>query len=116
MKGYQVLLALLCINYIYSVTLRCAYNENASKETCNAGLSDDDKNDGYMYCCYLRYKIYTEQKEEKRCKPVTEFQYKNIDYLLKYIKIFELGSDDINLECGSNFFKFSFLSLILLLL
>jgi len=116
MKGYLVLLALLCINYVYPVTLRCDYNENPSKETCNAGLSDDDKNEGYMYCCYIRYKRIKDKTEKKTCKALTEYQYKYIDDFIKFYELFEVETDDFNVECGSNFFKFSFLSLILLLL
>jgi len=115
MKAYQVLLALLCINYIYSETIRCNDIENPSKEVCNAGLSDKDKEKGYMYCCYLRYKRTTDKEERKSCERLSEYQYKNLDEYVKFYKLFEIESDDFNIECGSTFFKFSVLSLILLL-
>ena len=116
MKIYQVLLILLCINYIYSVTVDCRRVENPSKETCNAGLSEEDKERGYKYCCFVRYKELGDNEEKTECEPITEYQYKNIDEYVKFYKLFEIKSDDFNIECGSNFFKFSFLSLILLLL
>ena len=116
MKTYQVLLALLCINYIYSETVRCDEFDNPSKEVCNAGLSDKDKERGYLYCCYIRYKRPRDKEERKSCQPLTEYQYKNLDEYIKYYKLFEVDSDDFNIECGSTFFKFTVLSLILLLL
>ena len=115
MKSYQVLLALLCINYIYSETPRCKHIENPTKEACNSGLTDEDKKNGYMYCCYARYKR-ADGKERTDCVGLTDYQYKSIDDYVKYIKLIEIENDDLNIECGSIFFKFSFLSLILLLL
>ena len=116
MKIYQVLLILLCINYIYSVTVDCRRIENPSKEACNAGLSEEDKEDGKKYCCFIRFKRPGETKDETLCRAITEYQYKNIDEYTKYYRVFELSTDDFNIECSSIFFKFSFLSLILLLL
>jgi len=115
MKSYQVLLSLLCINYIYSVTLSCTDVVNPTKEACNAVLSGEDKEKGYMYCCYVKYKVAGDNKEIERCRGLTEYQYKNIDDYVKYNKIYHSRSDDFNVECSSIFFKFSFLSLILLL-
>ena len=117
MKSYQVLLSLLCINYIYSATLSCTDVENPTKEACiNAGLSAEDIERGYMYCCYIRYKVAGDNKERERCRRLTEYQYKNIDDYVKYYKLLDIGNEDFNVECSSIFFKFSFLSLILLLL
>ena len=116
MKIYQVLLILLCINYIYSVTVDCRRVENPSKETCNAGLSEEDKEDGKTHCCFIRFKRSGAPKDETLCSAITEYQYKNIDELAKYFSLFEIATDDFNIECSSIFVKFSFLSLILLLL
>ena len=116
MKSYQVLLALLCINYIYSEAPTCMDVEKPTKEACNAALTDEDKKDGYMYCCYAKFKYSGYEKEEAECVPFTEYRYKNIDDFIKYIKLMEFKSDDLSIDCSSNFFKFSFLSLILLLL
>ena len=117
MKSYQVLLSLLCINYIYSATLSCTDVENPTKEACiNAGLSEEDKERGYMYCCYVKYKYAGNNDIRERCRRLNEYQYKNIDDYVKYYKLLDIGNEDFNVECSSIFFKFSFLSLILLLL
>ena len=116
MKSYQVLLSLLCINYIYSATLSCDDVEIPTKEACiSAGLSGEDKERGYMYCCYIRYKKAGNKKERETCEKLNEYQYKNIDDYVKYNKLLETETDDFIVECSSIFLKFSFLSLILLL-
>ena len=116
MKSYKVLLLLLCINYIYSVTLSCSEVIDPTKEACtNAGVSEEDKERGFMYCCYLKYKEARDKKEREKCKRLTEYQYNNIDDYVKYNKLLETETDDFSVECSSIFLKFSFLSLILLL-
>ena len=114
MKIYQVLLLILCV--IYPVTLYCNGVRNPSNETCKAGLTEEDKQNGDKYCCFVRYKRTGATGDEKVCRAITEYQYKNIDEYGKYYSIYLLGTDDYNIECGSIFFKFNFLSLILLLL
>ena len=116
MKIYQLLLILLIINYIYSESVSCSNTHNPTQERCKAALYPEDLERGYKYCCFVRYKELGDNEEKTECEPITEYQYKNIDEYVKFYKLFEIKSDDFNIECGSNFFKFSFLSLILLLL
>ena len=110
MKLYQVILISLSISFV----LNCG-SANPSKDNCIQSLTDYDKNQGITHCCYFRYKA-EKQDEVKSCVDFNKYQF---DHLTKYLKntvYFEVGTEDVNLECGAAYFKLGLLSLILILL
>lgn len=111
MKTYLFILALSCLGFIHSSGEGCDgdYLENVSKETCNNALSEYEKKGGYEKCCYMRCKIG--EYEGKSCLRLTKYQFEHLNF--KDMK-FECGSEDFNIECDSNYFKLSLLSLIFL--
>ena len=112
MQTYLFILTLLCLGFIHSSGEGCyriSY-ENPSKETCNNALSEDEKKYGNEKCCYMKCKINGKEKES--CESFTKYQFEHLNFKdLKY----ECGSDDgFSIECDSNYFKLSLLSLIFL--
>ncbi len=112
MKSYQILLIALCILWVKA----CLSGEPNTKEDCHNSLSEKDKEKGYSHCCF--YRVKRENKEEKDCIPFTQYQYDHFSVITKNkdIVFMYVGTEDINLDCGSAFFKLSLLSIILLLL
>ena len=111
MKTCLFILALLCLGFIHSSGEGCSLisYENSSKETCNNALSEYEKKEGYEKCCYIRCK--RGENEHKRCESFTKYQFEHINF--KDAK-YDCGSEDFNIECDSNYFKLSLLSLIFL--
>lgn len=111
MRLYQVIVLLLCV----AIALNCdTTSSNVTKESCNNGLTETEKNNGYTHCCYVRFKA-EKQNEVKRCNLMNQYQFKHFTDFLK-LTYFEAGTDDLNIECGAAYFKFGLLSLILILL
>ena len=115
MKTYQVILSLLCIAYIYSAIDTCEDIRSPSVETCSKGLSQIDINDGYSKCCFGKNKRYKNSEESTTCVPLAQNQFENLEYM---IHVGKLNGEiyEASVDCSSVFFKFSFLSLILILL
>ena len=112
MKTYLFILALLCLGFIHSSGEGCYQisEENLSKETCNNALNEYEKKEGYEKCCYIKCKIGG--NENKYCERFTKYQFEHLNF--KDVK-YQCGSDDgFNIECDSNYFKLSLLSLIFL--
>ena len=115
MKIYKVVLLLLCITYIYSANERCIDIESPSVESCSKGLTQIDINNGLAKCCFGKYKEHKNSEEKVICGAITQNQFDNIDYVIHMAKIMS-GRYEMSIDCGSIFFKFSFLCLILILL
>ena len=111
MKFYPILLIALCIFLVKA----CADHPN-TKEDCHNSLTERDKEKGYTHCCFARMK--RGDKEEKTCYPFNQYQFDHFSVITKNKDIVYMyaGTENINLDCGSAFFKFSLLSIILLLL
>ena len=115
MKSYALLIALLCIIFIHSIEESegegCYNVKYPSKENCTNALSDSEKKDGYEKCCFFRGKVV---KERKQCIGFTKYQFEHLVDFIEQIK-FDAGTDDMNIECGSVYFKFGLISLICLI-
>ncbi len=87
-----------------------------TKEYCHNSLTEEDKKDGTTHCCFARLK--RGEKEEKSCVPFNQYQFDHFSVLTSHKDMIYMyaGTEDINLDCGSAFFKYSLFSIILLLL
>ena len=115
MKSYALLIALLCTIFIHSIEESEGEGweqiNYPSKENCTNGLSDSDKKAGYEKCCFFRGKLV---EEKKRCMGFTKYQFEHlVDFIGQYK--FSAGTDDLNIDCGSVYFKFGLISLICLI-
>ena len=115
MKIYQVILSLLCFAYIYSEINTCEDIRSPSVETCSKGLTQLDISLGFSKCCLTKTKRYKNSEEKIGCTPFSENQFENLEYM---IHVGKLNGEiyEASVDCSSVFFKFSFLSLILILL
>ena len=115
MKAYQILIFLLCLIFIHSIEELteggCTSNIPASKEKCINGLSDSEKKSGKI-CCYFRSKL---EHETERCLLLNKYQFEHLADVIDFIKL-EEKTGDLNIECGSTYFKLGLLSLIFLFL
>ena len=115
MKTYQVILSLLCIAYIYSAIDTCEDIISPSVETCSKGLTQYDISFGFSKCCFTKQKRHKNSEEKIGCSPFSENQFENLEYMIHVIKV--IGEVyEVSVDCSSVFFKFSFLSLFLILL
>ncbi len=53
-------------------------------------------------------------EEQKLCVPINEYQFKRITKYMEYAYM-AAGTEDLNIECYSSYFKFGLISIILLL-
>jgi len=74
------------------------------KEDCK--VSETDKKNGKEYCCFLDV--------EKTCLPLTKYQYKHINDLVKSYRL-DGGSEDAKIDCKSLYLEISIISLLFLL-
>ena len=113
MEIYLFILALLCLGFIHSFGEGWNdYNSlsiEITKEGCNNAISEDEKKEGYEKYFYIRWK--RGENENKYCESYTGCRFEHLYFKdLKYY----CGSEDFNIECGSNYFKLSLLSLMFL--
>lgn len=102
MKFFELIIVLGLIIFTYQ---HC--NDESKKEDCK--LSDQDKKNGYEYCCYL------EDGDTKHCEGLTKYQYKHFKDYHK-LMLLQGTSEDAKLDCKSFYLQISVLSILLLLL
>ena len=99
-----------------------------SKSDCNGKLSDNDKNNKYVYCCYMSY---SKKSEENQCLAADQNYYDNVAKYMKIAKkkdeidklMNEIDPDNneyedwgkVEIHCNSNYLKRGILMLLFLI-
>ena len=109
MKLFQILLIALNISW----ALTCDEKSKSKEDCLNSLENNPDKEFGATRCCYVRFKKEN-LKEQKLCVPINEYQFKRITKYMEYAYM-AAGTEDLNIECYSSYFKFGLISIILLL-
>ena len=111
MKIIQIFFLLVLFNIVIGDGNDCTRVSDPSVDKCKAVNVE-----GY-HCCYYE----TPKSETKKgCAPISEYQYKHIDVLVKYYQTFgvdekqETEDKDAKMDCNSQSLKFSLIFLILL--
>ena len=92
---------------------------NASPSSCKQrSFSESEINAGAYRCCYVTSKCpnyYSGGTQETReCEYVTEYEYKNIDSVIKTAK--QLGCSNVKIQCISSYLKLGLIYFLLIIL
>ena len=108
MKFFELIIVLCLIIFTYQDPDCDDDNDGTKKEDCK--LSDDDKENGDEYWCYI------EDGDQKMCQALNKYQYKHIKDYAKYMRLMGGISEDAEIDCKSLYLQISLLSILLLLL
>ena len=110
MRTLTIISIILIISFINSsgVGNSCGGEASSLKDCKDLELDPEDK-----YCCYISFKESGQAYDE--CIPLTEAQYKDQDGFKETLKT-DYKQTVTKLKCDSNYLKFYFLSLFLVLL
>ena len=109
MKFIQIIALLYLISFTYQ---ECYGKEK--KDDCKAdNLSDDEKEEGGEYCCFMK-NAYSSSFKDGHCIALTKYQYKHINDYIKS-ELLNGAHEDISIDCKSFYLEISLLSLLLFL-
>ena len=121
MKILNQILIISCLLFFINST--CATDEDDTSykyrkyEDCSGKSFDEEELEGRAYkCCHIEIetKALNQEKEVHLCVPITQSQFDNIKSTINQF-LNETGAKEIEIDCKSNFIKFSIFSLILYL-
>jgi len=109
MKFYSVLILFLLIEF--TINTDCDHTEPSSKNDCIGKLSEEEKGDGYSYCCYGEV-----NNGAKGCWRLKKADYDDIKNFIKNEEKDMDGAKIKSLKCNSLFLKLGLMNILLFLL
>jgi len=106
MKFYSLILLFILITFINS---KCSDVKGTKASDCQNKLSDNEKEKGYSYCCYVK------ATTDEGCARLTKDSYNNIKKAIKDLET-ERSLEIKSLDCHSLFLKFGLVNILLFLL
>ena len=122
MKSLNQIFMILCLFFFINSTCTTDEDDTSYKyrkyKDCSGKSFDENEIQGSAYrCCHVEIETKTlnQENEIHLCLPITESQFDNIKSTISQLKT-ETGANEIEIDCKSNFIKFSIFTLILFFL